>query len=89
MSRTRKADNPTKFHRHNEPRPCRRCGVPMQWSHNPLTKTPGICRDCRTVDPEFVRAIASGQPVVQPRTVFAAPNFAERRRAEWESLEAS
>lgn len=40
-------------------KPCRRCGIPCQ--SNPATKVPYVCKDCRWVDPAFVRAIATGQ----------------------------
>lgn len=43
-------------------KPCRRCGVPIYWSSR--AAVPGICRDCREVDPEYVRAIRTGQPLV-------------------------
>lgn len=39
-------------------KPCQRCGVPTLWK--PDRQTPGICRDCRTADPLYVRAIQTG-----------------------------
>lgn len=41
--------------RHAPLRPCRRCGVPILW--NVKAKVPGVCNDCRQVDPAWVRAL--------------------------------
>ena len=43
-------------------RPCLRCGVPVWWSRT--ASVSGICRDCRQVDPEFVQAMITGQPII-------------------------
>lgn len=40
-------------------KPCRRCGVPIYWSR--AARVPGICRDCRQTDPQYVQAITTGQ----------------------------
>lgn len=43
-------------------KPCHRCGV--QVFHNPRARLTGICSDCREVDPQYVAALRTGQPVV-------------------------
>lgn len=39
-------------------KPCHRCGCPTL--SNPRAKVAGICRDCREVDPVYVRAVRTG-----------------------------
>lgn len=43
-------------------KPCRRCGCRTAW--NRKAKLPGVCRDCRASDPQFVRALMTGTPLI-------------------------
>lgn len=51
--------------------PCKRCGRRIEI--NTKAKRPGVCKDCRYSDPDFVDAIFQPPTWIRPSTLNGAP----------------
>lgn len=49
----------------SEAKSCSRCGCPTQQNHAAAkARRPAICKDCRAGDPQYVRAVTRGVPII-------------------------